>query len=68
MNQKTEITKLVNEILIVTMEMKDNYPEVYINLSETPLFDIESQKKLNPNDFKKYLNTIQSQLKIMITL
>lgn len=63
MNQKTEITKLTNEILVVTMAMKDDFPEVYKHLGETPLFDSVGKKALNSNDFKEYLNTIQAQFK-----
>lgn len=68
MNQKAEIKELSNKILAVTMEMKDKFPEVYKYLSESSIFDFSNNKTLSSNDFKKYLNTIESQLNIMTTL
>lgn len=67
MTQKAEIAQLTNKILTVTMEIKDHYPEVYLLLNESPILFPSDNKELNSNDFKEYLNTIESQLKKMTT-
>ena len=61
-SQKTEITKLVNQILITTIEIMDSYPELYRHLDETPLFDSIYKDGLSSNDFEEYLIALQSQL------
>lgn len=67
MTQKAEITKLTQKILTVTMKIKDQFPETYLLLSESPLLFSAENKELNLNDYKEYLNTIESQLIKMTT-
>lgn len=64
MDQKAEIAKLMDEIIVTTMELKENFPEIYSNLDESFLYESDDKKELNVNDFEEYLNTIQSHLKV----
>lgn len=63
--QNVEITKLMYEILVTTMKMKEVIPEVYKHLDETPMFNSVNSKELNSSDFEEYLNTVLSQLKMI---
>lgn len=67
MNQRTEIAKLTQKILTVTMVIKDQFPEAYLLLGESPLLFSFDNKELKLNDFKEYLDTIESQLIKMTT-
>lgn len=67
MNKKVKTTELMKKIIDVTMEIKDNHPEVYINLGESPLVSSPCEKDIDLKDFEDYLSTIQAQLKIMST-
>ncbi|MFN3916154.1 MAG: hypothetical protein ACK4K0_00305 [Flavobacteriales bacterium] len=67
MNQKSEITKLTDKILIVTIEIKDNFPDIYKDLDDIPLFDFPDKKELNSNDFEEYLAVIQVQLETIVS-
>lgn len=62
-NKKTEMKKLMDEILAITMIIKDKFPQFYKHLDEMPLFISTDKKELNSNDFKQYLTTLKTQLK-----
>jgi len=55
--------KLVSEILAVTMDIKNKFPEHYKHLDENPLFFSFNNKKPSYNDYVQYLNTLKEQLK-----
>lgn len=58
-----ETTELTDEILAVTMEIRDKYHELYQHLGETPLLNTVNNNGIDINCLKEYLNTIRSQLK-----
>lgn len=68
MNQSEEIMRLMTEILDTTMEIKDNSPEVYKYLDETPMFNSTERSALHSANFEDYLHTIQAQLKMTNSL
>ena len=57
------IKELTDEILAVTMEIRDKYPELYQHLGETPFLTSGDNKGIDPSSAEEYLNTICSQLK-----
>jgi transcription initiation factor TFIIIB Brf1 subunit/transcription initiation factor TFIIB len=59
-----EIKELMDEILAVTMVIRDEFPELYQHLGETPFLTTADNKGVDSNSLKEYLNTIRSQLKI----
>ncbi len=61
-NQK-EIKELTDEILVITMEIRDKFPELYQFLDETPSFSSINNKGIESNSLEEYLNTIRLQLK-----
>lgn len=61
--ENRNLNKLINEILIVTMDIKNQFPEHYEHLSEIPLFLLHDKNEVRNNDFKQYLNTLKMQLK-----
>lgn len=61
-NQK-QIKELTDEILVVTMEIKGKFPELYQFLDETPSFSSINNKGIEPGNLEEYLNTIRSQLR-----
>jgi hypothetical protein len=68
MSHTTEMTRLVNEILAVTMKINREFPEVYKHLIESPLFGHNKKNAPDLIDFEEYLNTIQSLLDKMTNL
>ena len=60
--------ELLNKILVTTMEIKDEFPEVYQSLSETPISDSNGNTEIDFNDLTDYLNTIQILLKGQIRM
>jgi hypothetical protein len=56
------IKELTNEILAVTMEIRDKYPELYQHLGETPFLASANDIGIDLNSLEEYLNTIRSQL------
>jgi hypothetical protein len=54
--------QLEEEINRLTSEMRDNYPEMYKLLNETPLFS-NPGAKLSDTDLENYLLTLRDQLK-----
>lgn len=57
-----EIKNLLFEILTITMEIKEKFPELYILLGETPVSLSTHKKDIKSCDFEDYLNTIESLL------
>lgn len=62
-NTSQRLKKLMKEILVVTMDIKNRYPALYEHLSETPLFSKSDTKKPNLADFTHYLESLTMQLK-----
>ena len=61
------IHQLMEEIIQLSSEMQSNYPELYKNLNETPLFLGKStEKEISTKDLESYLNTLKEQLKDFI--
>ena len=58
-----EIKELTDDILAVTMEIRDKYPELYQHLGETPFLTSADNKGVDSNSLEEYLNAIRSQLK-----
>ena len=54
--------KLMDEIFLVTTVIQKEHPELYVHLSETPLFLSYSEKQINTVDFEQYLESLQMQL------
>ncbi|MFY7672024.1 hypothetical protein ACOSP6_13140 [Tenacibaculum sp. MEBiC06402] len=59
--QKTK--ELTDCILLVTMEIKDKFPELYQLLDETPFLISVHDKGIEAISLEEYLNTIRYQLK-----
>jgi transcription initiation factor TFIIIB Brf1 subunit/transcription initiation factor TFIIB len=59
-----EIKELTDEILEVTMVIRDKFPELYQHFGETPFLTSADNKGVDSNSLEEYLNTIRSQLKI----
>jgi hypothetical protein len=54
--------QLMKEIVALTLQLKTQYPELYVHLSETPVF--ESDKPGNEiASMEDYRNTLDLQLK-----
>lgn len=54
---------LMNKIFVVTQQIQMDFPAQYEVLSETPLFLNDTERKIIPADFEKYLDSIQNQVK-----
>jgi hypothetical protein len=54
--------ELINDILVVTTKIQKEFPELYENLKETPLFISENEKEISTADFEQYLESLNSQL------
>jgi len=61
--KQKDIKELTDEILVVTMEIRDKYPELHEHLGETPFLTSANDKGVDRNSLREYLNTIRSQLK-----
>jgi len=62
MNNSSEKNRLMTEIQKVTSEIREKFPELYVHLSETPLFIDLKEHKLELQDFQQYLVSIKMQL------
>jgi hypothetical protein len=62
MNNTNTIRKLTIRIFEVTQKIQEKFPELYLLLSETPLFSSEGKKPISVSDLGKYLNTLKKQL------
>ncbi len=58
----TVINQLTNKIIGVTGEIQTEFPELYVNLSETPLLISYTKKEIAVADFVGYLESIKLQL------
>ena len=54
--------ELINEIFVVTTKIQKEYPELYENLRETPLFLTENETEIGSADFEQYLESLKTQL------
>ncbi|MGB3006096.1 MAG: hypothetical protein WBC06_06290 [Chitinophagaceae bacterium] len=68
MKNELSINQLMQLIIGITTEIRDNHPELYQFLDETPLFlYAENSNEIYRTDFEKYLSTITLQLQNYIT-
>lgn len=53
---------LNSEIIFVTSMIQENYPDLYRNLTETPLFGGGGlHENIDTNEFENYLETLTTQ-------
>lgn len=52
---------LMDEILLITEQLRSYFPGCYAVLEETPLFLNEPGTEVRDQDLKQYLESIQSQ-------
>ncbi len=64
MNNTNTIRKLTILIFEVTQKIQEKFPELYLLLSETPLFSTVGRTSISIADLGKYLNTLKKQLKM----
>ncbi|MFZ1703030.1 MAG: hypothetical protein WAT79_01720 [Saprospiraceae bacterium] len=62
MNKNKDINDLTIEILEVTSKIQEKFPELYVLLSETPLFHDFTNKSMVLKDFEQYLTSLKMQL------
>ncbi len=55
---------LINEIFVLTTTIQKEYPELYENLRETPLFLVENETEIGKADFEQYLESLKTQLAV----
>jgi hypothetical protein len=56
--------KLLHEIFVTTSKIQKEYPELYENLRETPLFLDDNRDEITAVDFEQYLESLQTQLAV----
>jgi hypothetical protein len=57
------LSKLLQELSDLTVEIETHYPELYRHLDETPLFFTESSGgKIGKEELKSYLDTLKQEL------
>ena len=56
--------KLLHEIFVTTSKIQKEYPELYENLRETPLFLNGVKYEITTVDFEQYLESLQTQLAV----
>ncbi len=56
--------KLLHEIFVTTSKIQKEYPELYENLRETPLFLNGTKYEITTVDFEQYLESLQTQLAV----
>lgn len=59
MNQHKE---LVNDIITITMVLRERHPEIYTHLGENPFKHQVDPIGPNTSDYREYLQTLISQL------
>jgi hypothetical protein len=62
MNNAVDVRKITILIFEVTQKIQEKFPELYLLLSETPLFFSEDRKSIHVADLRKYLATLKKQL------
>ncbi len=56
---------LLKEIFDLTLSLYLNYPEIYENLLETPLFLTYKNKDISTKEFLNYREFLKAQLEIL---
>lgn len=54
--------QLLSEIFSTTEKIRKKFPELYLLLSETPLFLNSKNRDLHLDDFEQYLESLKMQL------
>lgn len=54
----------MQKIINITTIIQNDCPELYKNLTETPLFLNYKEEDIKKIDYKRYLNFLKSQLKV----
>lgn len=58
------LKKLMNKIFATTAIIQKKFPELYIHLSETPLFLFYNDKDIGIINFEQYLESLTIQLSV----
>ena len=61
MSNNDNIQNLTNNILDVTLEIQERFPELYMLLSETPLFLSYDTLGISKLDLNQYLTSLKMQ-------
>ena len=56
--------ELMDEIFVLTTQIQKEFPELYVNLKETPLFMSGSEKDISTADFEQYHESLEMQLAV----
>lgn len=58
-----KLNELMQEIILLTIKIETDYPELYRHLDETPLVICDTEEKaICLTDLEKYLETLKGQL------
>lgn len=55
--------KMIQEIFDITTVIQKSCPELYKNLTETPLFISYKEKEIKNSDYRNYLGFLENQFK-----
>lgn len=67
MSNNDNIQNLTKAILNVTLEIQERFPELYVLLSETPLFLSYGTRGITKPDLKQYLTSLKMQLSTFLS-
>ncbi|MBO0329717.1 hypothetical protein [[Muricauda] lutisoli] len=56
--------QLLQEIFDLTLSFQMEFPEIYDNLMETPLFLNYENKGISENEFEEYCKFLKAQLRV----
>lgn len=62
MNKHEAEKKITRDILAVTARIQTEYPELYLLLTETPLFLVNGKIRLT--DYEQYLESLAMQFRV----
>ena len=64
MQNKRKGNQLMQEIFDLTLSFQTEYPVIYDNLLETPLFLNYENKGISENEFEEYYKFLKTQLRV----
>ncbi len=64
MQNKREGNQLMQEIFDLTLSFQMEFPEIYDNLLETPLFLNYESRGISENEFEGYYKFLKTQLQV----
>ncbi|WP_437395796.1 hypothetical protein [Flagellimonas lutimaris] len=62
---KRKDNQLLQEIFDLTLSFQMEFPEIYDNLLETPLFLNYENKGISENEFEEYYKFLKAQLRVL---